>query len=858
LIRVQRVADNLASYRSKRDFRKTPEPANSVAVGPSGAPRFVIQKHAARRLHFDLRLEVGDVFKSWAITRGPSLDPRVKRLAVEVEDHPLEYGDFEGTIPKGEYGGGTVQIWDRGIWEPEGKIPPEQALAKGELKFHLKGKRLRGGFVLVRMKRRDGESHNNWLLIKHRDGAAREGNDEALLGEDRSVASGRTMAAIATGRGKAPAPFMTRAGIVGGAKAVWDSAPPPRAEDMPDFIPPQLCTAVTRPPDDPAYVHEIKFDGYRMQLRVEGGKATFKTRNGLDWTGKFAAMAARAKSFPDSIIDGEIVALDAKGVPDFAALQGALSDGRTGDLIFFAFDLFFETAADLRKKPLRERKACLKALLSEHRGGPVVRYTEHFETGGEALLRSACDLGLEGIISKAANAPYEAGRSHTWLKSKCRAGHEVVIGGWTTTEGRFRSLLAGAFHGAHLVYIGRVGSGYSEAKIKTLLPRLKAAAATQSPFSGLNAPRPANNIHWTKPELVAEIEFAGWTGDGMVRQAAFKGLREDKPAQDVIEEKPVEATAKTPEPTVYRSPHKPAVMGVTISNPDKVLWPEAEGNAAITKLDLANFYGVVGDWMIEHLRGRPCSIIRAPDGIEGEQFFQRHAMTGMSPLLKLVKVSGDRKPYLQVDSSEGLAALAQVAAVELHPWNCYPNRTDVPGRLVFDLDPGADVAFDSVVEAAREMRQRLDALGLAGFCKTTGGKGLHIVVPLAFSEKGNLDWPVAKDFAHRLCLEMAADSPRRYIVNMAKRLRGGRIYLDYLRNDRMATAVGPLSPRARPGATISMPLTWPQVKAGLDPRRFRITTAAALLKKSKAWEDYADKVMPLEPAIERLMKPKRP
>ncbi len=883
--------NKLSKYRAKRDFTKTAEPTGGTGTAASGRRRFVIQKHAATRLHYDLRLELDGVFKSWAVTRGPSLDPQDKRLAVEVEDHPLDYGDFEGTIPKGQYGGGTVQLWDRGYWEPEGPKPPAAALAGGDFKFTLEGQRLHGSWVLVRMKHdRTGGKRTNWLLIKHRDGHAREGDADAVLAEDRSVASGRTMAAIAAGRGRGPRSFMRAGKATADPDAVWDSsqgdaadarkarigraqprlakAPARPAAALPDFIAPQLCQSVERPPPGAGWGHEIKFDGYRVQLRIQDGRATLKTRKGLDWTGKFGAIANAARSLPDAIIDGEIVALEENGAPDFAALQAALSEQDTGDLVFYAFDLLFDGGADLRARPLSERKTRLEALLAGHAPDDAarIRFVEHFETGGDAVLRSACRLSLEGIISKRLDAPYQSGRTDSWTKAKCRAGHEVVIGGWTTTDGKFRSLLAGVHRGGHFVYIGRVGTGYGEAKVDRLLPRLKAIATPRSPFTGVGAPRKAANMHWTKPELVAEIEFAGWTGAGMVRQAAFKGLREDKPAAEVEVDRPAapedvavpKPTAGTKVATTGGGPAgssgRPVVMGVLLSKPDKALWPDGGDGQPVTKLDLARYLEAVGPWMMPHIEGRPCSVVRAPDGFEGEQFFQRHAMPGTSNLLDLVTVSGDRKPYLQIDRAEGLAAIAQVAALELHPWNCRPRQPEVPGRLVFDLDPGPGVAFPTVVEAARELHQRLEALGLVAFCKTTGGKGLHVVTPLAATRKSRLTWPDAKGFARELCQRMAADDPGRYVVNMAKRLRGGRIFLDYLRNDRMATAVAPLSPRARPGATVSMPLTWMQVKADLDPRRFTIRSVPALLKRSKAWADYCDGERALENAIKRLGK----
>ncbi|MDQ0391464.1 DNA ligase D [Labrys monachus] len=888
----------LSKYRSKRDFNRTAEPSGDATVTGSNRRRFVIQKHDATRLHYDLRLELGGVFKSWAVTRGPSLDPHERRLAVEVEDHPLDYGDFEGTIPKGQYGGGTVQLWDRGYWEPEGSATPEEALADGDLKFTLEGERLHGSWVLVRMKHdRAGGKRTNWLLIKHRDEYAREGEADTVLDEDRSVASGRTMAAIAAGEGRAPTPFMRVDAGDTAPDAIWNSKEGPAAEErrsgserrsaptgrkpraaggaaredgktppsLPSFIPPQLCQSVERPPAGEGWGHEIKFDGYRLQLRIEHGQATLKTRKGLDWTGKFGAVAREAQSLPDAIIDGEVVALEENGAPDFAALQAALSEQDTDNLVFYAFDLLFSGVEDLRSLPLAERKARLKALLDAHDAGPAarIRFVEHFENGGDAVLKSACRLSLEGIISKRLDAPYRSGRSDNWTKAKCRAGHEVVIGGWTTTEGKFRSLLVGVHRGEHFIYLGRVGTGYSEAKVKRLLPRLQAVAADRSPFSGIGAPRKQPNVTWTKPELVAEIEFAGWTGAGMVRQAAFKGLREDKPAAEVETEKPVApekvevlSAPGKPKPAVAarRSDRKPVVMGVMISKPDKPLWPDAGDGVPVTKLDLALYFQAVGSWMMPHIAGRPCSIVRAPDGFEGQQFFQRHAGPGTSSLLELVKVFGDHKPYLQVDRIEGLAALAQVAALELHPWNCQPGKPETPGRLIFDLDPGPDVSFAAVVEAAKDMRDRLEELGLVSFCKTTGGKGLHVVAPLTLPAKGEPTWPEAKAFAHEVCLRMARDKPQAYVVNMAKKLRTGHIFLDYLRNDRMSTAVAPLSPRARPGATVSMPLTWTQVKSDLDPKRFTIRTVPNLLVETAAWKEYCDAERPLADAVKRLGK----
>ena len=863
----------LSTYRAKRDFGKTPEPSGRKQVASATQLRFVIQKHSARRLHYDLRLELGGVFKSWAVTRGPSLDPTQKRLAVEVEDHPLDYGDFEGTIPRGEYGGGTVQLWDRGSWRALGDTPAAEQLSEGELKFELKGDKLHGSWVLVRMKGdRAGGKRTNWLLIKHRDASAAAG--DALLATDRSVASGRTMAQISAGRARRPKPFMLAGGGNARADAVWhsnrgsaedlsgaastDSRPAgptgrvrvrdqrsrARPARIPEFVEPELCRLVEHPPGGPGWGHEIKFDGYRAQLRVVHGQVTLKTRKGLDWTARFTSIARSAAKLRDALIDGEVVVLDEQGASSFSALQAALTAGAQDRLVFYAFDLLFDGGEDLRRLSVSDRKSRLRDLLGSLRQGrgAQIRYVEHFESAGDAVLKSACRMSLEGIVSKRLASPYISGRNDHWTKAKCRAGQEVIIGGWTTTQGAFRSLLAGVHRDGKLAYVGRVGTGFGRQKVRTLLPKLKAVRSQDSPFRGDGAPRATSDIHWVKPTLVAEIEFAGWTGDGNVRQAAFKGLREDKPAREI--------TIETPQPATNGS-----VMGVEISHPDKALWPDAGDDEPVDKLDLARYYEAVGSWMLPHIAGRPCSIVRAPEGIGGQKFFQRHAMAGTSSLLELVRVCGDRKPYLQIDRIEGLIAVAQVAALELHPWNCRPHDPEVPGRLVFDLDPGPEVEFTQVIEAAHELRERLERLGLTAFCKTTGGKGLHVVTPLARARKGREpDWSVAKTFARAVCAQMAHDDPDRFLVNMSKKLRTGHIFLDYLRNDRTATAVAPLSTRARPGATVSMPLSWNAVRAGLDPASLTLRNAPALLTKGKPWADYDEGARPLQPAIRKLTR----
>jgi bifunctional non-homologous end joining protein LigD len=903
----------LSVYRTKRDFTKTDEPSGEQRVAPSSRLRFVVQKHAARQLHYDLRLEWDGVFKSWAVARGPSLNPAEKRLAVEVEDHPLDYGDFEGTIPKGEYGGGTVMLWDRGFWSPEGTKTTEDAFAGGDLKFALDGDKLKGSWVLVRMRGdRFGGKRTNWLLIKHRDAESNDDSGDAVLEEDRSVASGRTMQQIAEGKGKRPKPFMLATTTPAKADAVWHSkgsdkgaeavpassrkkgaqakntpaakvaekssakkirAKPVMVQALPKFIEPQLAKLVERPPDQAGWGHEVKFDGYRAQLRVEKGEAVIRTRKGLDWTDRFKAIAEEAAEFSDCIVDGEIVALDDRQLPNFGALQAALSAEKSDELVFYAFDLLFEGRADLRTLPLSDRKARLEKFLHARKAAAQIRYVSHLQSNAEAVLASACKIGLEGIISKKLDAAYFSGRSDRWVKAKCRGGQEVVLGGWTTEAGTLRSLLAGVYRDGKFVYVGRIGTGYGREIVKLLLPKLQKLTREKSPFEGANAPPKESNVRWLKPELIAEIEFEGWTASGMIRQAAFKGLREDKDPNDVVAETPAMQKAVESKTTSASGRARPAaraasarkaktvsaasgpstVMGVTLSKPDKALWPDAGDGKPVTKLDLGRYYEQVGEWMLPHLVGRPCSLVRAPDGITGQQFFQRHAMAGISDLFDLVKVRGDKAAYVQIDQVEALAAVAQIGALELHPWNCARNDPETAGRLVFDLDPAPDVKFDAVIAAALDIRERLEKVGLVSFCKTTGGKGLHVVTPLIEGKKA-VAWPVAKNFAHLVCAQMAQDSPTRYLDNMSKAKRSGRIFLDYLRNDRTATAVAVLSPRAREGAPVSMPIVWRDVKKGLDPKTFTVRSAPALLGKSKPWKDYEAGARSLADAIKRITR----
>ncbi len=799
--------DALRPYRAKRNFDRTPEPAGTVVATQGGL--FVVQKHAATRLHYDLRLELGGVLKSWAVTRGPSLDPSQKRLAVEVEDHPVAYGAFEGTIAPGNYGAGTVMVWDQGSWThiPHGKhLSAEEDLAQGELKFQVESQRMSGAWVLIRMKRREGERQTSWLLIKERDDHARPGTGAALLDATSSIVTGRTMDEIA-----APTEI-----------------PEPSAAPPPGFIHPALCTAAARSPTGADWVHELKLDGYRIQAHVRHGAVRLFTRNGHDWTDRFTGAAPGLATLPDAVLDGELVALDRAGNPDFAALQAAIERGKTADLVFFAFDLLWQDK-DLRDLPLRDRKGALERLLSPAPAG--VRLLVHFDAPGEAVLKSACRLGLEGVVSKKAGSPYVSGRQASWVKAKCRGRDEFVIGGWGHGAAGQLVLLVGAHRtiagsAPGLVYLGRVGSGVSGAVADGLMARFRALEANQSPF--LTSPDGA--VGWLDPSLVAEIAYEGFTGEGRLRQASFKGLREDKAAQDVAT--PADAVV-TPR----------AIHMVNITHPEKLLWPED----GITKADLAQYYAAVAPRLLEYVEGRAISIVRAPDGIHGMRFFQRHVIRGQSALIHAVTVREEKEPYLMIDCADGLAALAQLGALELHPWGARVADIEHPDRLVFDLDPDEGLAFSEVIRGALEIRRRLAAMGLESFVKTTGGKGLHVLTPLT----PRAEWPEAKAFARALCEAMCAEFPDRYVAVMSKRARVGRIFLDYLRNDSSATAVAAWSPRARVGATVSMPLSWRQLGPKLDPGAFTIRSAPALLQRVDPWAGFLGAARPL-PAVKGL------
>ena len=621
---------------------------------------------------------------------------------------------------------------------------------------------------------------------------------------------------------------------------------------MPGFIAPQLARLRAHPPSGAGWVHEVKFDGYRMQARVEKGKAKLLTRKGLDWTQRFPEIAAACAKLPDGIIDGEICALNKEGASDFGLLQTALSDHKTGELVYYVFDCLFANGEDLRERGLEVRKAALQKLLKPLGKSKHVQFVPHFRSSGDAMLDAACRMDLEGVISKRLDASYMSGRGDSWTKSKCRGGQEVVIGAWRGTPGKFRSLLVGTYQNGKLVYMGRVGTGYDAKVTGELLKRLKPLARKTSPFS--NAPPRLPDVNWVEPKLVGEIEFENVTSDGLFRQAAFKGLRLDKPAGAVVREVPVDAPkeekmAAKAKPRAKTSGNNGIVLGIRISHPDKELWPKSRLGPAVTKLDLAKYMAAAAGKMLPHVKDRPSSVVRTPEGIEGEQFFQRHELKGTAAPMLAIKVKGEAKPYLGVDSAEGLVALAQQGVTEIHPWGSKPGDPETPERVIFDLDPAPDVKFAAVVEGAKELKKRLEKLGFKPFVKTTGGKGLHVVIAI----KG-ADWPQAKAFAKAVAVQLEADDPARYTTTIAKKARGGKIFVDYLRNDKTSTGVAPWSPRAREGATIAVPLEWKELTAKLDPQKFTIPTSAKLLKKADPWKDLAASAKPIAAVMKKLAK----
>ena len=836
-----RRKDKLTLYREKRDFAVTPEPSGDTPPS-SGGDRYVIQMHAARRLHFDLRLEMDGVYKSWAVTRGPSLDPKDRRLAVEVEDHPLEYGTFEGTIPKGEYGGGTVMLWDRGRWIPKGD--PAKGFKKGHLEFEFDGERLKGGFHLVRMADRDGgkggrgkEGRHNWLLMKKKDRWAKPGQGDAAIANATSVKSGRTMRQIAEGDGPVWDSARSKAAMKKNVAAM-------EAEDqgkpgmLPAFIEPELATLVDGPPGGPNWVHEVKLDGYRMAARIEDGAVTLVTRSGLDWTRKFPTIAkALAKTKLESAwLDGEIVVPGEDGISSFSGLQRALSEGDDKAMVFYLFDVAYLNGRDLRALPLMQRKSILREALFAKKPKGVLAYSLHHEGDGEAFYKAASGMGLEGVISKRKDSPYRSGRGRDWLKSKCVDRDEFVIGGYTPSRaGRgIGSLLVGHYEGKRLVYDGRAGTGFNAKEALSLEKSLRARRVDDCPFEDMDRAYKARAL-WIKPELVAEVEHRGRSSDGLLRQASYQGLRGDKPAKQVNRaDRPAGAT----------NPDDATVQGVKITHPTRVIDP----TTGTTKLDIARYYERVAETLLLDMADRPVAVVRNPDGITGESFFQRHPQQTLKGRISTVKDPEDKEQLLCVRNVKDLITLVQFGVIEIHPWQTHIDKLDKADRFILDLDPAPDVPFGAVTLAAMLVRKRLEELGLKSIVKTTGGKGLHVIVPL----RPAATWPVAKGFAKAMADSLAREEPSIFLAKASKAARKGRIYVDYLRNDRGSTAVGAYCVRARQGLPVAMPIAWGEVTESLRPADYNIESVATVTLP-KEWRDARNWRQGLDAAKQRAV-----
>jgi bifunctional non-homologous end joining protein LigD len=815
----------LREYRRKRDFKKTPEPAGQVSAPPRDQERsYLIQKHAASRLHYDFRLELEGVLKSWAVPKGPSLDPADKRLAMHVEDHPLEYGEFEGTIPKGQYGGGTVMLWDRGTWEPVGD--PHKSYRAGSLKFTLKGEKLRGGWALVKIggRRKDGDDRS-WLLIKERDQQARAGQAESIVAsEPKSVATGRTIEQIAAAGDR-----VWHSNRDGGDRSSPDPAEVPgaRRTALPKFVQPQLATLVEHPPDGDGWLHELKHDGYRILARVEHRRARLFSRNARDWTEKFPTVAEAVGRLPveQAILDGEVTVLLPDGTSSFQALQNFGSGAARGQLAYMVFDLLYLDGRDLTGARLEDRKAALARLLaSANDQAAVLRYSDHVVGAGADFFAHACKLGLEGIVSKKRDAPYRGTRGPEWLKIKCLKQQEIVIGGYTEPEGTrigIGALLGGVFESGRLVYVGKIGTGFDHRMLRDLQQRLSRLEQKTSPFA--SRPAGAARAHWVKPELVAQVSFSEWTSDGKLRHPAFQGLREDKPADSVVRERlattedEMKRTARAPRSTrPAKTTAEAVVAGVRLTHADRVLYP----SHGTTKLDLARFYQSIAKWILPHLEDRPTTLVRCPEGAHKTCFYQKHVGYWAPQSLRRVKIQEKRKvgEYLVVDSLASLIGLVQIGILEIHTWNSVVKRLERPDRVVFDLDPGPGVEWAQVIECARVIREALHTLELESFVKTTGGKGLHVVAPLVPGPS----WDEASAFARAVADTVARANPRRYITSMAKAERRGKIFIDYLRNIRGATSVAAYSTRATPQATMSVPLTWGELSTRITSDHFTI------------------------------------
>ena len=834
----------LQEYKRKRDFKKTPEPAGAVAKTEGSS--FVIQKHAASRLHYDFRLEMEGVLRSWAVPKGPSLDPEEKRLAVHVEDHPLDYGDFEGIIPKGEYGGGTVLLWDRGTWYPDGD--PVKAYKKGHIKFRLEGEKLHGGWHLVKLRGRD-EDKENWLLFKENDETAVPGSGDALVEQyPKSVSTGLTLEEIAANPDrvwKSNRDEKVKKEISGARKA-----------KLPAKVAPQLATLVTDPPKGDEWVHELKFDGYRVLCELKDGKVRMITRNGKDWTDRFGPVARAIADLPaeEALLDGEVAVLLPNGTTSFQALQNALGNGKE-ELVYFAFDLLHLDGQDLRPLPLLQRKEALASLLPK--SGPI-RMSDHVQGTGEAFYRHACDFGLEGIISKRGDQPYRSGRGKDWVKVKCLKRQEMVVVGFTDPEGSrsgFGALHLAVNEGGELVYAGKVGTGFDTKTLTSLRKKLGKLERKTAAFKKAPRGAEARRSHWVEPKLVAEVAFTEWTEDGLLRHPTFQGLREDKAPDEVVREvaEPVKKPAgkgKTPPLGPERDPEGVTeVAGVKLSNPERIFYPDLK----LTKRELVLFYERIGPWILPHIENRPLTLVRCPSGYDKQCFYQKHVSDQFPKSIKRVEVEEgpDAEPYGALNSLTGLISLVQMGVLEFHIWGAHIDEVEKPDYIVFDLDPDEGLSWERVVEGTLKVREKLEGLGLRTWLKTTGGKGLHVCVPI--TRRG--EWDEVKAFTKAVVESIVKDEPGRYTSNLTKASRKGKIFIDYLRNGRGATSVCAYSTRARAGAPVSTPLFWEELETGVRANTFNVRNLPERLESLQAdpWADFLKERQSITAAMKKAV-----
>ncbi|HWK70667.1 MAG TPA: DNA ligase D [Burkholderiaceae bacterium] len=823
-------SDPLASYKAKRDFTRTAEPSEGGAAVAS-APSFVIQKHWASRLHYDFRLELDGTMKSWAVPKGPSFDPTDKRMAVHVEDHPISYREFEGEIPEGQYGAGKVIIWDKGIWKPLGDA--RQGYRRGKLEFELHGHKLKGRWALVRMKGKS-EKQDPWLLIKEKDEFQRPSAEFSVVDEMPD--------SVAREPDHPEPPAQARVG---------------KKSPLPATLKPQLATLVDSAPSDAeAWLYEIKFDGYRLLARIQEGSIRLFTRNGNDWTAKLGALARQLESLhlPEGWYDGEIVVLDKNGLPDFQALQGAFDTTRTEKIVYYLFDLPFCGGRDLRQLPLVERRALLEAVLRDAKATErheAIRYSASFEESAKDIVVSACRMGLEGVIGKRKSSRYVSQRSTDWIKLKCSMRQEFVIGGYTDPNGT-RSGVGSLLLGVHdetgaLRYAGKVGTGFNSKMLNAIRQKLDALHAAKSPFSA--ASDIEKNAHWVRPELLAEVSFGQWTKTGRIRHSVFHGLRSDKPAIAIVRETsmPSEAVGKSDRSKPSAKGKEPVLDKLKVTHPERVV----EASSGVRKIDLVRFYSLVGPLMMEHLKGRPVSLVRAPEGVKGQLFFQKHletaTMTGVRQLPK--KLDPGHDPLMEIATEQGLLSAAQMNVIEFHTWNAVKTVIARPDRMTFDLDPGKGVEWQAMQEAALLLRAFLQELELHPFVKTSGGKGLHVVVPL----QRRHDWDTVKAFSHAIVLHMAATLPRRFAAKSGPRNRVGKIFIDYLRNGFGATTVCAWSARARPGMGVSVPIGWDEVEKLKSSDQWRVQNIHERLDRgNQPWAEYGKSAKALGKAMKIL------